>query len=86
MQVPKADLTRAEWFGLLLVMSGSPLLIYASIVILSTMLETEKWLVGVGAFFTLLFAIPLAVGCSIIAALVLFYAIGRILTKLNNLS
>ena len=85
MNVHKADLTTTEWLGFLLVIIWSPISIYMSIEILSTMLDTEKWWVGVGAFFALLFTIPLAVGCSIIAALVLFSGIGRILTKLSNL-
>lgn len=85
MNVHKANLTATEWFGILLVMLWSPVSIYMTIILISAMLDTEKWWVGVGSFFALMFTIPLAVGCSIIAALVIFYAIGRILTKLSHL-
>lgn len=85
MQVRKADFTPMEIFGMLVVMLASPLSIYLVNIVLSTMLETEKWWVGVGAFFALLLTIPLAIGSTIVTALIIFYAIGRILTKLNNL-
>lgn len=85
MQVRKADFTPMEIFGMLVVMLASPLSIYLVNIVLSTMLETEKWWVGVGSFFALLLTIPLAIGSTIVTALIIFYAIGRILTKLNNL-
>lgn len=85
MQVRKADFTPMEIFGMLIVMLASPLSIYLANIVLFTMLETEKWWVGVSAFFALLFTIPLAVGSTIVTALIVFYAIGRILTKLDNL-
>lgn len=85
MQVRKADFTPMEIFGMLIVMLASPLSIYLLNVVLFTMLETEKWWVGVGSFFALLLIVPVAIGSTIVSALVLFYAIGRILTKLNNL-
>lgn len=85
MQVRKADFTPMEIFGMLIVMLASPLSIYLVNIVLFTMLETEKWWVGVGAFFALLFTIPLAIGSTIVTALIIFYGIGRILTKLNNL-
>ena len=85
MQVRKADFTPMEIFGMLIVMLASPLSIYLLNVVLFTMLETEKWWVGVGSFFALLLTIPLAIGSTIVTALIIFYAIGRILTKLNNL-
>lgn len=85
MQVRKANFTPMEIFGMLVVMLASPLSIYLVNIVLSTMLETEKWWVGVGSFFALLLTIPLAIGSTIVTALIIFYAIGRILTKLNNL-
>ena len=85
MQVRKADFTPMEIFGMLVVILASPLSIYLVSIVLFTMLETEKWWVGVGSFFALLFAIPLAIGSTIVTALIIFYAIGRILTKLSNL-
>lgn len=85
MKVRKADFTPMEIFGMLIVMLASPLSIYLVNIVLFTMLETEKWWVGVGAFFALLFLIPVAIGSTIVAALVIFYAIGRILTKISNL-
>ena len=85
MQVRNADFTPMEIFGMLIVMLASPTSIYVMNIVLSTMLETEKWWVGVGAFFALLLTIPLAIGSTIVTALIIFYAIGRILTKLNNL-
>lgn len=85
MQVRKADFTPMEIFGMLIVMLASPLSIYLVNIVLSTMLETEKWWVGVGSFFALLLTIPLAIGSTIVTALIIFYAVSRILTKLNNL-
>ena len=85
MQVRKDDFTPMEIFGMLIVMLASPLSIYLVNIVLFTMLETEKWWVGVGSFFALLFTIPLAIGSTIVTALIIFYAFGRILTKLNNL-
>lgn len=85
MQVRKADFEPIEIIGMVIVMVASPLSIYLVNIVLFTMLETEKWWVGVGAFFALLFIVPVAVGSTIVAALVIFYSIGRILTKLSNL-
>lgn len=85
MKVRKADFTPMEIFGMLIVMLASPLSIYLVNIVLFTMLETEKWWVGVGAFFALVFIIPAAIGSTIITALVIFYVIGRILTKISNL-
>lgn len=85
MQVRKADFTPMEIFGMLIVMLASPLSIYLANLVLFTMLETEKWWVCVGAFFALLFTIPLAIGSTIVTAMIIFYAISRILTKLSNL-
>lgn len=85
MQVRKADFTPTDIVGIFIVMLASPLSIYLMNVVLFTMLETEKWWVGVGSFFALLLTIPLAIGSTIVTALIIFYAIGRILTKLNNL-
>lgn len=85
MKVRKADFTPMEIFGMLVVMLASPLSIYLVNIVLSTMLETEKWWVGVGSFFALLLTIPLAIGSTIVTALIIFYAVGRILTKLSNL-
>ena len=85
MQVRKADFTPMEIFGMLIVMLASPLSIYLANIVLFTMLETEKWWVGVGSFFALLFTIPLAIGSTIVTALIIVYAIGRILTKLSDL-
>lgn len=85
MQVRKADFTPMEIFSMLIVMLASPLSIYLVNIVLSTMLETEKWWVGVGSFFALLLTIPLAMGSTIVTALIIFYAIGRILTKLSNI-
>lgn len=85
MQVRKADFEPIEIIGMLIVMAASPLSIYLMNVILFTMLETEKWWVGVSAFFALLFLIPVAIGSTIFAVTVIFYSIGRILTKISNL-
>lgn len=85
MQVRKADFEPIEIIGMLIVMLASPLSIYLMNVVLFTMLETEKWWVGVSAFFALLFLIPVAIGSTIVAALIIFYGIGRILTKLSHL-
>ena len=85
MQVRKADFTPTEIVGMFIVMLASPLSIYLINVVLFTMLETEKWWVGVGAVLALVFIIPVAIGSTIITALVIFYAIGRILTKISNL-
>lgn len=85
MQVRKADFTPMEIFGMLIVMAASPLSIYLANIVLFTMLETEKWWVGVSAFFALLFILPVAIGSTIITALVVFYAISRILTKHSDL-
>lgn len=85
MQVRKADFEPIEIIGMVIVMVASPLSIYLVNIVLFTMLETEKWWVGVGAFFALLFLIPVAIGSTIVAALVIFYSLGRILTKLSNL-
>lgn len=85
MQVRKADFTPMEIFGMLIVMLASPLSIYLVNIVLFTMLETEKWWVGISAFFALLLIIPVAIGSTIVAALVIFYCIGRILTKISNL-
>ena len=85
MQVRKADFTPMEIFGMLIVMAASPLSIYLMNIVLFTMLETSKWWVGVSAFFALLFLIPVAIGSTIFAVMVIFYSIGRILTKLSNL-
>ena len=85
MQVSKADFTPMEIVGMFIVMAASPLTIYIMNIVLFTMLETEKWWVGVGAFFALLFLIPVAIGSTIFTVMVVIYAIGRILTKLSNL-
>ena len=85
MQVRKTDFTPMEIFGMLIVMLVSPLSIYLANIVLFTMLETEKWWVGVGAFFALLFILPVAIGSTIVTALVVLYAISRILTKLGDL-
>lgn len=85
MQVRKADFTPTEIVGIFIVMSASPLSIYLMNVVLFTMLETEKWWVGVGAFFTLLFIAPVAIGSTIFSIMVIIYTIGKILTKLSNL-
>lgn len=85
MQVSKADFTPLEIVGIIIVTVASPLSIYLMNVVLFTMLETEKWWVGVSAFFALLFLIPVAIGSTIFAVMVIFYIIGRILTKLSNL-
>ena len=85
MRVSKADFTPMEIVGMFIVMAASPLSIYIMNIVLFTMLETEKWWVGVGAFFALLFLIPVAIGSTIFTVMVVIYAIGRILTKLGNL-
>lgn len=85
MQVRKADFTPMEIFGMLIVMVASPTSIYVMNIVLTTMLETEKWWVGVGAFFALLFILPVAIGSTIVTALIIFYAVSRILTELINL-
>lgn len=85
MQVRKADFTPTEIVGMFIVMLASPLSIYLINVVLFTMLETEKWWVGVGAVLALVFIIPVAIGSTIFAVMVIFYAIGRILTKISNL-
>ena len=85
MQVRKADFTPTEIVGIFIVMLASPLSINLINVVLFTMLETEKWWVGVGVFFALLFLIPVAIGSTIVAVMVIFYSIGRILSKLSKL-
>lgn len=85
MQVRKDDFEPIEIIGMVIVMVASPLSIYMMNVVLFTMLETEKWWVGVGAFFALLFILPVAIGSTIVTALVVFYGIGRIMTKLSNI-
>lgn len=85
MQVSKADFTTMEIVGMFIVMAASPLSIYIMNIVLFTMLETEKWWVGVSAFFALLFLIHVAIGSTIFAVMVIFYSIGRILTKISNL-
>lgn len=85
MQVRKADFTPTEIVGMFIVMLASPLSIYLINVVLFTMLETEKWWVGVGAIFALLFLIPVSIGSTIFAVMVIFYSIGRILSKLSKL-
>lgn len=85
MQERKADFTPTEIVGIFIVMLASPLSIYLMNVVLFTMLETEKWWVGVSAFFALLFLIPVAIGSTIFAVMVIFYSIGRILSKLSKL-
>lgn len=85
MQVRKADFEPIEIIGMVIVMVASPLSIYMMNVVLFTMLETEKWWVGVGAFFAMLFILPVAIGSTIVTALIAFYAIGRILTKGSDL-
>ena len=85
MQVRKADFEPIEIIGIIIVTVASPLSIYLMNVVLFTMLETEKWWVGVGAFFALLFLIPVAIGSTIFTIMVVIYSIGRILTKISNL-
>lgn len=85
MQVSKADFTPMEIVGMFIVMAASPLSIYIMNIVLFTMLETEKWWVGVGAFFALLFLTPVAIGSTIFTVMVVIYAVGRLLTKLGNL-
>lgn len=85
MRISKADFTSVEIVGMLIVMVASPLSLYIMNIVLFAMLETEKWWVGVGAFFALLFLIPVAIGSTIFTVMVVIYAIGRILTKLSNL-
>lgn len=85
MQVRKADFEPIEIIGMVIVMVASPLSIYMMNVVLFTMLETEKWWVGVSAFFALLFLIPIAIGSTIFTVTVIFYTIGKILTKIINL-
>lgn len=85
MQVRKDDFEPIEIIGMVIVMVASPLSIYMMNVVLFTMLETEKWWVGVGAFFALLFILPVAIGSTIVTALIIFYGIGRIMTKLSNI-
>ena len=85
MQVRKADFTPTEIIGMFIVMVASPLSIYVMNVVLFTMLETEKWWVGVSAFFALLFLIPVAIGSIIFTVMVICYSIGRVFTKLSNL-
>lgn len=85
MQVRKADFTPTEIVGIFIVMLASPLSLYLMNVVLSTMLETEKWWVGVGSFFALLFIAPVAIGSTIFSIMVIIYTIGKILTKLSNL-
>lgn len=85
MQVRKADFEPMEIIGIIIVTVASPLSIYLMNIVLFTMLETEKWWVGVSAFFALLFLTPVAIGSTIFAVMVIFYSIGRILTKLSNL-
>lgn len=85
MQVRKADFTSTEIVGIFIVMLASPLSLYLMKVVLFTMLETEKWWVGVGAFFALLFIAPVAIGSTIFSIMVIIYTIGKILTNLSNL-
>ncbi len=85
MQVRKADFEPIEIIGMVIVMVASPLSIYLMNVVLFTMLETSKWWVGVGAFFALLFIVPVAIGSTIFSIMVIIYTIGRILTKISNL-
>jgi hypothetical protein len=85
MQVRRADFEPIEIIGMFIVMVASPLSIYLMNVVLFTMLETEKWWVGVGAFFALLFLIPVAIGSTIFTVMVICYSIGRVFTKLSNL-
>lgn len=85
MQVRKADFEPIEIIGIIIVTVASPLSIYLMNIVLFTMLETEKWWVGVGAFFALLFLTPVAIGSTIFTVMVIFYAIGRVFTKLSNL-
>lgn len=85
MRVSKADFTPLEIVGMLIVMVASPLSLYIMNIVLFTMLETEKWWVGVSAFFALLFLIPVAIGSTIVTVMIIAYAIGRILTKISNL-
>ena len=85
MQVRKADFTPMEIVGIFIVMLASPLSLYLMNVVLFTMLETEKWWVGVGSFFALIFIIPVAIGSTIFTIMVIIYAIGKVLTKLSNL-
>ena len=85
MQVRKADFTPTEIVGIFIVMLASPLSIYLVNVVLFTMLETEKWWVGVGSFFALLFIVPVAIDSTIFVVMVIFYSIGRILSKLSYL-
>lgn len=85
MQVRKADFEPIEIIGMVIVMVASPLSIYLMNVVLFTMLETEKWWVGVGSFFALVFIVPVAIGSTIFTIMVIFYSIGRILSKISNL-
>lgn len=85
MQVRKADFEPIEIIGMVIVMVASPLSIYLMNVVLFTMLETEKWWVGVSAFFALLFLSPVAIGSTIFTVMVICYAIGKVFTKLSNL-
>lgn len=85
MQVRKANFEPIEIIGMFIVMVASPLSIYLMNVVIFTMLETEKWWVGVSAFFALLFLIPVAIGSTIFTVMVICYSIGRVFTKLSNL-
>lgn len=85
MQVRKSDFTPTEIVGIFIVMLASPLSIYLINVVLFTMLETEKWWVGVSAFFALLLILPVAIGSTIFTVMVICYSIGRVFTKLSNL-
>ena len=85
MQVRKSDFEPIEIIGMVIVMVASPLSIYLVNIVLFTMLETEKWWVGVGAFFSLLFIVPVAIGSTIFSIMVIVYSIERILTKISNL-
>lgn len=71
MQVRKADFTPMEIVGIFIVMLASPLSLYLMNVVLFTMLETEKWWVGVGSFFALIFIIPVAIGSTIFTIMVI---------------
>lgn len=85
MQVRKADFEPMEIIGIIIVTVASPLSIYLMNIVLFTMLETEKWWVGVSAFFALLFLIPVAIGSTVFTVMVICYSIGKVFTKLSNL-
>lgn len=85
MRVSKADFEPIEIIGIIIVTVASPLSIYLMNIVLFTMLETEKWWVGVSAFFALLFLIPVAIGSTVFTVMVICYSIGKVFTKLSNL-